>query len=887
MARICKRCQRRNPTTANYCYHDGALLEDQPGAGAGAAAAAVEVRPVDVGAKPFTTPFFFPSGRVCHNFNELALACSQDVTAGLDALRQGFLTAFLSAQGRADLAAAAQTAARTVGLRGLDEFLGTLPCTVLEPARLRIDRQLIDLGTLTPGEDRRIELLMHNEGMRLLAGSAVCSASSWLALGDKPVVKRKLFQCTDQAMLVIRVQGRYLRSFSKPQEAEVLIESNGGTATVVVRVMVSVQPFSEGVLAGAKTPRQLAEKALAAPKEAALLIENGAVANWYQGNGWTYPVVGPTATGPAAVQQLFEALGLSRPPRVDLSEERIQLSGAPGQMIEYVLAVITQENRPAVAYGSSDQPWLHVGRPVYRGRSVTLPLTVSSVPFQAGATLNASVSVTANGNQRFTVPVTLAIRGTPVPVSSMGEGSRRALPPLPPIPADANPPPPAPPASWAPPPERKHRLIRLVLACWCLLVVGLLVVVGVRQGVFQSVLAKLHALVRRAPAGSKDGGPLLKVAFQDNPTDQFVGAATMTFGLVLPHDKTDTEQPKHLTRDTQGRTNNTCYRLDGREVLLGYEGGSWVIRGESLDSQKGHERVGNRSIWQHEGAAVIIAQHVEIIRGAQGKLDTCMVRYEIENRDSRSHKVGLRFLLDTFVGGRDGVPFVIPGQPRWCDTSADLNGADVPDFLEAMESDDLKSPGTVALLGLRVGKRMEVPARVTVGCWPDKKLSGSDARCLGNLTRWEVPVLSLKTLADSAVTMYWAEKDLAPGARREVGFTYGLGILAGDTGQGRLALAVGGSFAPGGELTVTASVKGSPSAGESLTLEVPAGLTLRSGQSQPVPAPPIGDPRAASIVTWKLVSPAGAETTYPIQVRSSAGTTQALQLTIHSNHDLD
>ena len=43
------------------------------------------------------------------------------------------------------------------------------------------------------------------------------------------------------------------------------------------------------------------------------------------------------------------------------------------------------------------------------------------------------------------------------------------------------------------------------------------------------------------------------------------------------------------------------------------------------------------------------------------RLDTCLVRYVIENTDVRSHRVGLRFMLDTFIGANDGVPFTIPG----------------------------------------------------------------------------------------------------------------------------------------------------------------------------------------------------------------------------------
>src|SRR5262249_14141984 len=153
---------------------------------------------------------------------------------------------------------------------------------------------------------------------------------------------------------------------------------------IVVRVFVPVKPFAEGVLSGALSPRQAAYKAKEAPAEAAPLLENGAVARWYQANGWTYPVVGRTASGVAAVQQFLDALGIAKVPPVEVSEDVVSLRGRPGEKIEYSLAVITQENVVAWAFGTSNQSWLRVGAPVFRGRSAFLPLVVPAVPGNGG-----------------------------------------------------------------------------------------------------------------------------------------------------------------------------------------------------------------------------------------------------------------------------------------------------------------------------------------------------------------------------------------------------------------------------------------------------------------------------------------------------------------------
>jgi hypothetical protein len=359
----------------------------------------------------------------------------------------------------------------------------------------------------------------------------------------------------------------------------------------------------------------------------------------------------------------------------------------------------------------------------------------------------------------------------------------------------------------------------------------------------------------------------------------------MTFGLVLAQEK-DPANPgkaKRLTFDPKGRSNNTCYRLDGKEFLLGYQGGQW----QAPDGGKAAKsaRQGRSSVWLHKDVPLAIVQDVEIVRGSQsGQPDTCLVRYVLENRDTVAHQVGLRFLLDTFVGARDGVPFAVPGLAQLCDTSCDRQGADVPDFLQALEKDDLKSPGTVAHLTLQLGLRLEAPARVTLGAWPDDKFMG---QAKANLTGWDVPLLSLKEPADSAVTLYWLEKELPPKGRRELGFAYGLGTLAADGGAGRLAVAVGGSFLPGGDFTVAAYVK-DPVAGETLTLELPKGLTLTAGdKTVTVPALPPGASPPLALVRWRVRSDAAAQTSYPVRVSSSAGPAQARTVIVRADPKLE
>ena len=396
MSLTCTRCSRPNPRDAVFCYHDGQPL---------ASGQATQLPP---GLQRFPKALAMPSGRKCWNFDEVAQACQEEWPDAVDMLRRGRMEQFLAKLGRVDLALAAHAAASFPDAdRGLDQFLARLPSQLLQPPRLQPATSEINLGTITAEGDQRVELRLANLGMRLLYGS-ISSDAPWLLLGDGEGASQKLFQCARETTVPVRIAIKRVRA-GHQGTGRLLIDSNGGTSAVVVRLEVPAKPFAQGVLAGATTPRQLAEKARAAPKEAAPLFEDGSVARWYADNGWPFPVQGPPASGLGAVQQFFEALGLAKPPRVELAEAEIKLEGHPGQTLIYPLRLSTPDKRPLYAVGVSDQPWLIVGKAVVNGALGTLPLQVTSVPDRNGEQFLAHVTITANGGQKFVVPVTLAV----------------------------------------------------------------------------------------------------------------------------------------------------------------------------------------------------------------------------------------------------------------------------------------------------------------------------------------------------------------------------------------------------------------------------------------------------------------------------------------------
>src|SRR5262249_5008291 len=161
----------------------------------------------------------------------------------------------------------------------LDQLLAQFPTDKLHAPRLRVEPLELNLGQYQVGQQGRFELHLANEGMRLLYGSIASVDAPWLAFGEAPGAAEKIFQWFDALTVPVHIYGERLRAGNRALESQIVIESNGGNATIVVRVEVPVRPFSDGVLAGACTPRQIAEKAKANPKEAVPLFENKAVAN--------------------------------------------------------------------------------------------------------------------------------------------------------------------------------------------------------------------------------------------------------------------------------------------------------------------------------------------------------------------------------------------------------------------------------------------------------------------------------------------------------------------------------------------------------------------------------------------------------------------------------
>ncbi len=860
MALVCRQCSRVNPEDAYYCYFDGAAL-------AGRASSA---GPINLGAQPFLSPFVFPSGTVCKNFDQLAMACQQNWKEGLSALREDHLGAFFNTIGRGDLARIAKEAAAFPDRnRGLDQLLGKLPSQTLEAPMLRVEPTEINLGQFSIGTDRTLDLSLENQGMRLVFGTATCDVP-WLTLGGH---SSKIFELTDELTIPIQIRGRSLRARLKQQEGHIAVESNAGSFLVTIKIEVPPIPFGDGVLAGAMSPRQIAEKAKANPNGAVPLFETGAVAQWFAANGLTYPVQGPTAPGTAGVQQFFEALGLAKPPKIDFDAKPIALNGLPGKTYDIPLTVSTREKKHVYAYATANVPWID-GRTVKpAGKSCTIVLKIA-VPTKTGDALKANVTVHANGGQKLAVPVTISIVRRKKTVGSVTQEApsaafEAALAAAQAEALEANEE-----IAFAPvQPLEKIAAARSRLGLHVLpAVLLMLVLLGIVARDYYS-----------ANVDDVDPRELIALRIDWSARNEKDISNSLTFGL---RDLTLPTEKKHLTFSPLGQTNSAVLMIDGQTRVVGR-----IQHGRlegPLVTYKDKSRV---ATWLFPDDGISVTQTLQLIPGEPMEVsegvfkrfyDTCLIRYKIANFDKKPHTVGFRFLLDTFIGQNDKPFFAIPGRSGLVKNIEDFHGKEIPEYIQAIEnSDDLRNPGTVALLNLRLGDRLEFPSRVSLTQYP--RVGLDDFK-----NEFEVAVhgegapaakgkdtprrTASRQIDDSCIAIYWKTEPLAAGRARDVGFTFGVSNLG---GMAELTILNPGPVVQGTDFSLVALIADAQKGAEA-TLELPAGLELAAGSPAKIAVAPSTKDEAGksqpSPATWVVRAPLAGR--YTISVTSGGSTTQ-------------
>jgi hypothetical protein len=458
------------------------------------------------------------------------------------------------------------------------------------------------------------------------------------------------------------------------------------------------------------------------------------------------------------------------------------------------------------------------------------------VPDRPGETLTAKVRVQSNGNQRFVVPVTLHVGHNLDFTADAPPLAPEPLLEVIPLPASDEPLPVAelPPPVLAPPllPRRRQaagpnwaHVIPAALLALALLIVVIVDLAGEKE------TAEPERVETKAPESFKEFLNSLAakdVALQADFNDE------KRFGLTIIAGK---QKGKKLTFEADGATNNTIVRVlvpgaEAEDKFAPFYFGQdnkqdfyWVERLKVLRRNRQDKPVAWRSRMRYR-SDLFITQYVFLVPTGGDVLDACLVVYKLENKSKAvDQTVGIRFLLDTYIGGNDGVPFTVPGRSEFVTTKEEFKGAQVPSFVEAVEKeDDPKDPGTVARLGL---KGVQVPgfpkfddiSRLVICQYPGNPQAA-----------WELPFVSIdvptdKGKKDSCAVIYWEDKEIKNGGgTRYVGFTYGLGSVNLEAGS-QLALSVPGVVSPGKVFDIIAYVYDATE-GQEVKLELPDGLEL-------------------------------------------------------------
>lgn len=309
-------------------------------------------------------------------------------------------------------------------------------------------------------------------------------------------------------------------------------------------------------------------------------------------------------------------------------------------------------------------------------------------------------------------------------------------------------------------------------------------------------------------------------------------------------------------------TSFTTVQVDGTNLVYGTDG--TVISPPTDTGQT------NQSSWQVT-PGVKVSQTLSIVNGpSTGNPDTALITYDITNTDTVSHQVGLRVMIDTMLNGNDGAPFYIPGVGP-VTNEMDFTGSAVPQYWQAFYS--LTSSTQYSAQGTLVGNGATPPDRFVIAAWPsiDNTLFDYTVNPAQSVT------------SDSAVAIYWNSRTLAPGATASFSTLYGLSGFTQDLSP-PLALsltapaslsATSGGYSPN-PFTVSAFVQNVGTAtatGTSLTVNLPAGLTLAAGQTA---SQSVGDlaPGGSAEVSWQVVAaPQSTATSLTYSVTATATNT--------------
>jgi hypothetical protein len=198
------------------------------------------------------TPFTITGGAQCRTWDDFLIHAAQDWRVLREELASGRIADYLARIGRADLKP--RTLAGGSPDEQLDDWLARVPATQSSAPELDVHPETLLVKAATGGGIVRQTIRVTNVGYRLLKCTAKVepSATPWLRLSDQQ--DGRPFPTIDQTDLAVELE--LPETIDRPLTAAVVIESNGGTRRVAVRierpaasvVASQVQPGSAGLV---------------------------------------------------------------------------------------------------------------------------------------------------------------------------------------------------------------------------------------------------------------------------------------------------------------------------------------------------------------------------------------------------------------------------------------------------------------------------------------------------------------------------------------------------------------------------------------------------------------------------------------------------------------
>lgn len=205
------------------------------------------------------------------------------------------------------------------------------------------------------------------------------------------------------------------------------------------------------------------------------------------------------------------------------------------------------------------------------------------------------------------------------------------------------------------------------------------------------------------------------------------------------------------------------YDTDPRTTFPTLSAGGKVFRlSESSEFKK---KVGrsDSGVWiEFRSASYVVREDLDFVKSVGAALsDGFKVSFTLENISEQDSSLGLRYLIDTWLGEKSGIHFVTPSKNK-IDSEYGIKAGDSDTWIE--------SPGDKANFMVQfAGDGISRPDRVIAANW--KRLS--DTSWAFDLNPQRNFTLIPYSINDSALALYWDETPVARGAKRDIVFFFG------------------------------------------------------------------------------------------------------------------